>query len=251
MGLFGNLFKSDIPNRAEEKTAVDSRIEEMLSTAEECLETGTIKGYDAAIEWFSKAEELGSEYAALRAAKCCAAVAEFYLKNAVFNEEAFEYWQKASVHALKAMATPDTEYYEEALGLAENGIIGMAFVQYMNNNAGAIENLKMVGTKDRADVRLMKALCLFETADSAEAFKACANVFGNYLTDESYLANIGERWCIEQVLTALATVNYCNMINKGFIVGKDAQSAKAIFDRVYNELTFDAAKSPMNKYLEQ
>lgn len=251
MGLFGNLFKNDAADTAAkvETRNVNDEIETFLSKAEESLKLGTVNGYDEAIEWFSKAEELGSDYAAVKAAHSCAIIAEFCLKRGICNEETFDYWKKTAFHGMNAIEDPNTKYFDSAMELMKIGIIGMAYVQYIaNQNIEALETLKNLGETKRDDAILLKALCLYVMAD--EYVPKCGGIFEQYLTDENYLSGISGKGIIEQTLIALATANYCSLINKGLVNGKNSQSAKAIFERVYNSLTYDIAKNPLNAYLE-
>lgn len=256
MGLFGNLFKNDMSENEEVtlSTNTDKDVEAMLDAADRCLAKGTVGGCKEALEWFSAAAEHGNHSASLSAAMCCENIAEACMEHSIYNQETFDYWKNTSLHAMNAMRAYDSDDYESALALSQKGLVGMAFCSYIAKQTGnAMNQLEMIGSYERSDAHLLKALCMLRSASTNDDVQKIYVIFGHFLFDREYLSGVAEKGILEQMIVSASALLFYSMLNKGVgsVISQDTNLAATVINWAYESLTFEVAKKPLEKYISQ
>lgn len=224
-------------------------INAMISLGENCLETKTVNSFIAAINWFAMAAKEGNAFAALKASATSADVAETCMSHSICGRETFEFWQKTTLHALDAMKDPSPDSFDPAMKLLEKGLLGMAYLQYLNNQSSqAIGTLKSIDTPTTPQftyaVKLLKAVCVIEVSDDAPLGEIFS-VFNSVFCDKEYIALISDASILEQMIFSCGANMYAAMLRRGAGMTANPQLADAVLNLAYNSLSEEAAKKPL------
>jgi hypothetical protein len=225
-------------------------IDAMISLGEQCLEGRTLNACKDALNWFDMAAQKDSAYAAAKASAICALIAETYMSNGALGQETFGFWQKTILHALGAMKDPDDPDFEENSDLLwkllDKGFLGVACLQYMNEQAAAaLETLKRIDPPNTPELinaaKLLKVVCMVDAVGDS-AINEIISVFNSVFSDKEYVATISDTSVLEQLIFACAANIYGVMLRKGIGTPVNPQLADAVLDYAYNALSEDVAK---------